>query len=115
MSGFAEVQMLDDDGTVRTNSLGEPFVKEIRARDIAMRWDEYEDEREHREAERERLQREHEEQQAREAAEKAAFIDALVEHYSIPRDAIASVDGYTIRLNRRAIEQELANSEQKVE
>src|SRR5258706_11134136 len=43
-SGYCEVFMLDDEGEfIQYN--GEPRTREIRARDVAMLWDEYSDER----------------------------------------------------------------------
>lgn len=107
MSGFAEVNLVDDEGNIRTYANGEPLIKKIRARDIAMRWDEYADEKNHREAERERLQKEREEAEAREAAKKAAFVDSIVEIYKIPREAIVSVGITNINISRIALERDM--------
>ena len=107
LSGFAEVQMLDDEGNIRLDWESNPIVKKVRARDIAMRWDEYEDERNHREAEKERIQREAEEKEAAEIAEKARFIDAVIEKYKFPREAIQTVGTTYITISRRMLERDL--------
>jgi hypothetical protein len=107
MSGFAEVFLLHDDGSSRVNGDGEPRKAEVRARDIAMRWDEYADEREHRHAERDRLNREREEAAAKEQAERDALLEALEEFYHIPKNAVTSIDSYQIRIQRSALEEDL--------
>lgn len=44
-SGYCEVFLLDDEGEFILDSNQEPRTREVRSRDIAMIWDEYEDER----------------------------------------------------------------------
>lgn len=107
LSGFAEVQFLNNDGTPRLNHKNEPKVEEVRARDIAMRWEEYEDERAHREAERERIQREYEERIQKEQEAKEALVDTVVQRYGIPREVITSIDSSSIRLSRVGLERAL--------
>src|SRR6266536_5453062 len=74
-SGFAEVMLLEQDGTPRTYTDGKHITKEVRARDIAMRWDAYEEERDHREAERERQEREWQERTKRERQDREERIE----------------------------------------
>lgn len=107
MSGFAEVQFLTDDGEPILNYKSEPRIVEVRARDIAMRWEAYIDERDHREAERERLIQERAEEQAREQTAKTALVDAMAEKFGISRNLITSVDEYSVRINRPGLEREL--------
>lgn len=118
LSGFAEVYFLHDDGTPiyiekwDSNTkeyvvTDEPKRGEVRARDIAKHWDEYSDEREHREAERVERQRRQEEEAAREAAMRTKILDAIVEKFGIPRDIVTSIDEYAVRISRPGLEKEL--------
>lgn len=107
LSGYAEVYYLTDDGEQQLNYKQEPKRGEIRARDIAMRWEEYEDEREHREAERERINREFEAAQAAEQDAKTRLLDTMVEKYGIPREIITSIDNNTVRISRFGLERSL--------
>lgn len=107
LSGFAEVIILDEDGTPRTRSDGSNITREVRARDIAMRWDEYAHMKARREAERERLAKEAEEKEAEENRQKSLIIDTLVEKYNLPREAVYNITATGIHLNRAVIEKEL--------
>lgn len=107
LSGYAEVRFLTDEGEPQLDYKNEPKIATVRARDIAMHWDEYSDERAHREEERERLQREREEQQAADNAKRTALLDAIVERFQISRDLVTSIDDYTVRFNRAGLEREL--------
>lgn len=106
-SGFAEVAFLKDDGTPMLNHKDEPRVEEVRARDIAMLWEDYEDERAHRNAERERIQREREEAAAREQAANTTLLDCIVDRYKIPRELVTSIDNSSVRISRIGLEKEL--------
>jgi len=107
MSGFAKVYFLNDDGTNMKNWNGEDRIEEIRARDIAMHWDDYVDEREHRVAEAVRIEEERQERQAKEDEARTKLIDAIAEKLSIPRELITSVDSYQVRISRPGLEKEL--------
>jgi hypothetical protein len=107
LSGYAEVLYLNDDGTQMLTHKGEPRRQEVRARDIAMRWEEYEDERDHREAERERIQREKEEAQAREQDAKTHLLDKMVEKYGIPREIVTSIGSGSVTISRAGLERSL--------
>lgn len=105
-SGFADVQFLTDDGEIDKNWRHPEGTGTVRARDIVMRWDEYENEREHRAQEvEERAKREEE---ARQLANqrRTALMDAL-EKAGIPRLWISSIDDYNIRLVRSEVERGL--------
>lgn len=110
-SGFVEVMMCDDDGTPKTYSNGEQIIKEVRARDIAMRWDEYADERDYRQTQAEKIERERQAVIEAEARKKSEFIDAVITKYGLPRDAISSITHATIYLNRHVLERELGFGE----
>jgi len=61
MTGYAQVVYCDPEtGDLLENDDGSHKLGEVRARDIATRWDEYWDDHEHREVEREREQAERE-------------------------------------------------------
>lgn len=130
MSGYADVLLVDEEtGEPRTNTFGEHLTTEVRARDIAMRWDEYESERDHRKAQAEkyererqarydaarkereereaRQQKERQEQEAKEQEVKRAITDMLVNKYGIPREYIYSLTHSGVYLSRAALEKEL--------
>src|SRR4051794_34926654 len=65
LSGYAEVMLLHEDGTPKTRSDGTEITREVRARDLAMRWDEYAAEKAYRESQREKIAKEREEEEAR--------------------------------------------------
>lgn len=139
-SGFAEVLVLEDDGTPKQRRQWDSalsqyvegdYIMEVRARDIALRWDEYVDEREHREAERhkqeeerreryaqmerERLARLEEERRlAEERAKKEEAQKEAIKTYlgtvGIPGTCVEAITPYEIRLNRTMIEAEMGNT-----
>jgi hypothetical protein len=117
MSGFARVDMFQDDGvTPKLNYFtDEPLVnQEVRARDIAMRWDEYVDERDHREAERERRTREAEEAARKEEEDKENLATMMVIKWGIPRNAINSISYGSVSLNRAILEGVLGINHEQV-
>lgn len=103
---MVEVLFIDQDtNEPRTNWDGDPIKRSVRARDIFMRWEEYEEEKERRERERERINRE---AQAREEAEqqaKVALIDKLERVAGMPRDVVTSVTPTVVYLNRSLLEE----------
>lgn len=104
--GMAEVTFLHDNGDPVKMYDGKDRVVKVRARDIAMRWEEYDDERIHRS---ERLAKAQEEQRlAREVdtAKRVRIIDTLEKQYGIPRDWI-TVSEYSITMSRAMVEREL--------
>lgn len=101
-SGFALVLFVSEDGTLDPNAQ----EREIRARDIAMRWEEYEDERDHREANRARMEADREAALAADNDRKEAILTAL-EAKGIKRNWINSITDYDIKLNRHVVEREL--------
>lgn len=107
LSGYAQVSFLNPDGSPQIDHKDEPRKGEVRARDIAMRWDEYEDERDHREAERERIQREREEAESAEQNARTLLLDKMVEVYKIPREIITSIDNSSVRISRLGLERSL--------
>lgn len=107
-SGYAEVMFLDNEtGEPKTRTDGSHVVREVRARDIAMRWNEYEEERDHREAQRERLAQEQQDREAEESRMKSLITDKLVERYGIPRELIYNVTATGVHISRAALEKEL--------
>lgn len=121
-TGFAKVMMLDDEGEPKLAHDGTHITREVRARDIAMRWDSYAEEKAHREVIREREQREHEErmrriQEEREEQErlenerKEQIKQLLLKRYGLPEDAIGVVSSTSIYLHRSVLERELVAHE----
>ena len=119
LSGFAEVLFCDAE-------TGEPQVKygdnhhigTVRARDIAMRWEEYAELDAHRKAERERAEAERRER--REAAERERkrieelenlqrerVKAVLTNKYGMPERFITSIDNYMIHISRAEVEKEV--------
>lgn len=111
LSGYAEVMMLTDDGEPRTYSSGEHVTREVRARDILMRWDEYEQERAHREAQAEKIAREREESEAAENAKRSLLTDKLVERFGINPNLIYNITATGVHLSRRGLEEVLGIAE----
>lgn len=106
-SGMVEVMLLEDDGTPKLDVEGNQRIRTVRARDIAMLWEQYEDEREHREAERERIAREQEEHEAEEQRRRQELVAAMQERWGIDPNWIYNVTESGIHLSRWAIEREL--------
>ena len=85
---FADVQILNDDGTPKTTSDGKEFrTRTVRARDIVSNWQEYADERNERQ-ERMRKREEQAAQEAAKIAEEAEIIMRALESVGISRDAV---------------------------
>jgi hypothetical protein len=124
MSGFAEVLWCDDDGTPRTEEAWDDatssyndvdLVRKVRARDIAMRWEEYEDERDHYLAAKELREREHKERMEKarlereerdriERERRELLYNNVANTLGIPRAAIQHITDYNITLNRALID-----------
>lgn len=106
-SGYVEVMRLEPDGTPRLDRNGNHITMEVRARDIAMRWEEYEEERDHREAQAEKIARENAEREAREQQQKQLLLEKFMEKYGIPQRLIYNVTTTGIHISRAAVEEEL--------
>lgn len=113
-SGFAEVLYVDQD----SGEVEDHTTHDVRARDIAMRWEAYEELRAHRRAQQARMEQERREERERreairrekEAAENARreqIISRLQIRKGIPRDAINGITSDTIYLSRVRMEKEL--------
>lgn len=133
LSGYAEVLLIDEEGNPKEDSNGNHIVREVRARDIFMRWEEYveeralvqireekaQKEREERWAQQqreyeERTRKEREEREAREAAErskKEILTNKLIEKLGINSDVIYSVSSTTVQLTRKGLEEALGIAE----
>lgn len=101
-SGYALVFYCDDEG----NIIRDQQEFEVRARDIAMRWEEYADERDHRAANRARIEADAEAARTAETAKKEHLLNAL-EAKGIPRAWVNSITDYDIRLNRYEVQRGL--------
>lgn len=107
-TGYAEVMILDNEtGEPKTKTDGSHKTRTVRARDIAMRWEAYAEERAHREAQRERLQREREERERIDNENKVKLREALQTKYQLPLEAIGTIGASSIYLNRYVLEKEL--------
>lgn len=104
LSGFAEVMLLDAEGNPKTNSAGEHITREVRARDLAMRWDAYEQEKQHRESQREKIAKEREEAEARENARRSLISERLVERLGISPNLIYNITDTSVQLSRKGLE-----------
>jgi hypothetical protein len=88
-TSYAEVQMLNDDGTPKTASDGKELrARKVRARDIISHWEEYADERNERQ-EKMRQRREEQQREAAKLAEEAEIIMQALESVGIPRIAVS--------------------------
>lgn len=107
---MVEVVFLTNDGEPRKYYSGDPMVREIRARDIFMRWEEYEEEQERRHRQAKQIA----EQQARERAaaeqRKLVLLEAL-ENKGIDRNLVTSIDDYRVCLHRNQLERWLGINE----
>lgn len=101
--GMAEVTFLHDNGDPVMMYSGDERRGNVRARDIAMRWEEYEDERIHRKERQEQRLREARELQEKESAMRVKIMDYLETKYGVPRLWI-TVGEYTIGLSRNDVE-----------
>lgn len=117
-TGFAEVMMLEEDGTPKEAHDGTHITREVRARDIAMRWEQYADEKEHRQVIREKEEREYQERMARIEAErlekerlenesKDRLRELLIDKYGLPEEVIGTISSTHIYLHRSLLEKEL--------
>lgn len=68
-TGYAVVILCEDDGEMKRNEDGTMKERNVKARDIAMRWEEYEDERDRHKAEQDERERERKERYARQEEE----------------------------------------------
>lgn len=106
-TGMAEVWVLDREGNAKKSNLYPDGIKRnVRARDIAMRWEEYEDmllNYEERVAAAEKVRREKEDHDAK---MRVAITDFL-ESKGIPRLWVTSVSDSTVYLSRLDIENAL--------
>jgi hypothetical protein len=102
-STFVDVWDIDEDTEAPTNP---DRIRQVRARDIFMHWDEYADERERREVERNRRAREAAEREREQQRVDQKTRDALIEK-GIPADAITEINSYYVRLSRRHLDEVL--------
>lgn len=110
-SGFAHVQYLNDDGTPKLSYADELIYGDVKARDIFSRWEEYEDERNHRAERVAKEAAEREQRAAAENAKKEELITTLVDKHNIPRTWITSITDFGIVLHRPTVEKELLNTD----
>lgn len=103
---MVEVHMLKDDGTPRIMVSGDPMIKQVRARDIFARWDDYAAERKHRHENRERLAAQAAEEQANDERLRSAILDELEKKLNngFNRLWITNITPSTIVLSRKHIE-----------
>lgn len=107
-SGFAEVMFVDKEtGEPKVDSQGKHVVTEVRARDIAMLWSAYVEERDYRQAQAEKIAKEREERELEENRIKGRLTELLTEKYGIPKEAIHNVTPTGVYLSRSVLEREL--------
>ena len=99
---MVDVMLIRDDGVPKEYS-GQPIERTVRARDIFMRWDEYERERKDRADRKEERAAEQQRAQLKEEQRKESILAGL-EAKGIDRLWISSVNDYTINLTRHYIE-----------
>lgn len=121
--GMAEVLVIDKEtGEPQTDHIGNHVTKKVRARDIAMRWEEYEHEHAYRIAAQERRERERMELREREERERKEkeeiekrknerIRQLLVEKHGLPPEAISYITTTGVHLSRVALEKELEIAE----
>lgn len=103
---MVEVHMLHDDGTPRNMVNGDPVLRQVRARDIFARWEDYEAERRHRHENRERLAAQAAEQQAEDERKRSAILDGLESRFEgFNRLWVTSMGSTQIVLSRNDIEE----------
>jgi hypothetical protein len=100
---MVHVLMLTDEGEPRKAYSGGDLEQKVRARDIFMRWDEYEDERTYRNEQAEKIEHERRQKEERAQNAKARLTDAL-EAKGIERTAISTVSDYAVTINRAVLE-----------
>jgi len=79
------------------------YTRHVRARDIFMRWDEYEHERKRRHEQRELIAQQQAEQAVKEEAAKSRLLEAL-EAKGIPRLTVSTISDYSVSFNRAQLE-----------
>jgi len=106
---MVEVMMLDvETGEPRTGSNGEPYMRNVRARDIFMRWDEYAREKKNRIEKAEQRAREARELKEAEEARKEALLVAFETKLGMRgfnRLMVRSINDYAITLDRSMVEE----------
>ncbi len=100
---MVDVMLLADNGTPKERD-GQPITTTYRARDIFMRWDEYERERTDRRERREERAAEEQRARLREEQRKERLIEGLAAK-GIDKLWIGSVNDYSVSLTRRYLEQ----------
>jgi hypothetical protein len=107
-SGFAQVMFVDKEtGEPKTDRQGNHVTNEVRARDIAMLWDAYVEERDYRAAQAEKIAKEREEREAEETRITMQLTELMTERYGIPKEAIYNVTASGVHLSRTVLEREL--------
>lgn len=130
LSGFAEILYCDrESGEPLTYSdthydpslRGKHQTGKIRARDIAMRWEEYaelhaarvakleQEERERREY-RQRLEDERQRLKELEEWKKQRVKDVLIQKYGLPASYVMAVDNYNVYISRAELEKEIESA-----
>jgi hypothetical protein len=90
-------------GKPRKAYSGDDLKRNVRARDIFMRWDEYEDEERYRDEQAEKIEQERRERQQKDQDSKTRILEAL-EAKGIERTAVSSINDYGITISRHVIE-----------
>jgi hypothetical protein len=104
MKTYVDVIVLDNDGTPKLRDNGQQISKTVVARDIVSEWEEYADERGHREETARKAREESQRKAAAFAAESETIMNGL-ERLGIPRDAISfpAYEHDSIKLKREVI------------
>lgn len=104
---MVEAEFLTDNGEPRLwtygQNVGQPIVREIRARDIINHWNEYAEMREYRKAQAAKIEEERQEQLRKEQRDRERVIDAI-ELKGIERNAVLRVSYGEVCLDRDILE-----------
>jgi hypothetical protein len=102
-TSMVECVVCTDDGEIKKSVAGTELIRDVRARDIISRWEDYEAERNYRKEQREKIERERQEKQAKEEQEKSRILEAL-ETKGIERSAVSTITDYGVTINRHVLE-----------
>jgi hypothetical protein len=102
-TSMVECVALNDDGESKKAYNGDDLIRNVRARDIIQRWEDYEAEREYRKEQQEKIERERRAKEQQEQDAKNAIFEAL-EAKGIQRNAVESITDWRISFNRAELE-----------
>lgn len=102
-TSMVECVALTHEGEEKKAHDGSDLIRNVRARDVISRWEDYESELTYRKEQREKIEREREEKSRLEQEGKNKILDAL-ESKGIERGAVSTITPYSVTINRSTLD-----------